>query len=52
MTEWSEFRAPDFMEIKNRLKEPVLFDARNLYKRSKVTSAGLHYYAIGKNLEE
>lgn len=52
MTEWSEFRAPDFMEIKNRLRVPVVFDARNLYKRSKVVNSGLNYYAIGKNLEE
>jgi len=52
MTEWSEFRAPDFAEIKLRLKTPVLFDARNLYKRSKVKNVGMEYYAIGKTLEE
>ncbi len=48
MTEWREFTSPDFSEIKNRLREPVIFDGRNLYDTQKVLSFGFHYYAIGK----
>jgi UDPglucose 6-dehydrogenase len=48
LTEWKEFRAPDFEEIKKRLKNPVLFDGRNLYKTKHVLEAGFTYYAVGK----
>lgn len=48
MTEWPEFRSPDFYEIKKRIRTPVIFDARNLYPTAKVLEAGLSYYAIGK----
>jgi UDPglucose 6-dehydrogenase len=50
MTEWREFRAPDFEEIKSRLKTPVLFDARNLYPTKTVHEASLDYIALGKNV--
>ena len=48
LTEWKEFRAPDFHEIKERLNSPVIFDGRNLYKTSQVLSEGFKYYAVGK----
>lgn len=48
MTEWREFRVPDFIEMENRLDQAVIFDGRNLYDSSKVLAAGLKYYAVGK----
>ncbi|EQC45799.1 nucleotide sugar dehydrogenase [Bacteriovorax sp. BSW11_IV] len=48
MTEWREFSSPDFEEVKNRLKAPVLFDGRNLYDTHKVLELGFKYFAIGK----
>jgi len=49
ITEWKEFRSPDFDAIRARLKEPLLFDGRNLYDPSLVRAAGLEYFAIGRN---
>lgn len=48
MTEWKQYQSPDFKDIKARLKQPVLFDGRNLYNTKKVLESGLTYYAIGK----
>lgn len=48
MTEWREFANPDFREIKKRLKNPVIFDGRNLYETKKILAEGFKYYAIGK----
>ncbi|MFT6069608.1 MAG: UDPglucose 6-dehydrogenase [Bacteriovoracaceae bacterium] len=48
MTEWREFQAPDLKKIKAKLKNPVIFDGRNLYNTEKVLSEGFDYYAIGK----
>jgi UDPglucose 6-dehydrogenase len=48
MTEWKQYRAPDFEEMKSRLKQAVIFDARNLYNTKKVLEQGFKYYAIGK----
>ena len=48
LTEWKEFRMPDFAEIKKRLKTPLLFDGRNLYKTKHALEAGFTYYAVGK----
>ncbi|MCK5883547.1 MAG: UDP-glucose/GDP-mannose dehydrogenase family protein [Bacteriovoracaceae bacterium] len=50
MTEWLEFRAPDFTEFSSRLVEKVVFDARNIYSAKKMREFGLDYYAIGKAL--
>ena len=50
MTEWREFQAPDFSEIKERLKAPVIFDARNLFKTTTVIRYGFKYYGIGKHV--
>ncbi len=48
MTEWQEFRSPDFTFIKQELKEPVIFDGRNLYDPAVVEALGLAYYGIGR----
>jgi len=48
VTEWKVFRSPDFARIKSMLKNPVIFDGRNLYDPSMVESAGLAYYGIGR----
>ncbi len=47
-TEWQAFRAPDFDFIKSKLKDPVLFDGRNLFEPSIISEYGLHYYGIGR----
>ena len=48
ITEWQEFRSPDFAAIRAALKTPALFDGRNLYDPRVVKAAGLEYYAIGR----
>ena len=48
VTEWQEFRSPDFEHIKATLREPVIFDGRNLYDPGFVKQFGLGYYAIGR----
>jgi UDPglucose 6-dehydrogenase len=47
-TEWKEFRSPDFEQIKSTLKNPVIFDGRNLYDPQWVRSLGIEYFAIGR----
>ncbi|MBN8657992.1 MAG: UDP-glucose/GDP-mannose dehydrogenase family protein, partial [Anaerolineae bacterium] len=47
-TEWKEFRSPDFEEIKKALKNPVIFDGRNLYDPKFVRGMGIEYFAIGR----
>jgi len=48
VTEWQEFRSPDFPTIKATLKAPVIFDGRNLYDPVQMARAGFSYYAIGR----
>lgn len=48
VTEWSQFRTPDFDEMKNRLKEPVVFDGRNLYDAKSMIDLGFTYDSIGR----
>jgi len=48
VTEWKEFRSPEFAEIKRRLKLPLVFDGRNLYDPAMVRDAGLEYFSIGR----
>jgi UDPglucose 6-dehydrogenase len=50
MTEWQVFRAPDFDLIRERLKEAVIFDGRNLYDPARMARKGIAYYAIGRGL--
>jgi UDPglucose 6-dehydrogenase len=48
VTEWREFRSPDFDTIKATLKTPVIFDGRNLYDPSLLKRLGFRYFAIGR----
>jgi UDPglucose 6-dehydrogenase len=48
VTEWQEFRSPDFDFIKAALRTAVIFDGRNLYDRAQMARAGFGYHAIGR----
>lgn len=48
LTEWKEFRSPDFGEIKSQLNYPVIFDGRNQYNAFNLEDKGFEYYQIGK----
>jgi UDPglucose 6-dehydrogenase len=48
VTEWQEFRSPDFETLKTRLKQPVIFDGRNLYDPERLKSLGFRYFAMGR----
>jgi UDPglucose 6-dehydrogenase len=48
LTEWSEFRSPDFTDIKNKLNNPIIFDGRNIYSPDRLGSLGFTYYSIGR----
>ena len=48
VTEWQEFRSPDFERLRELLKAPVIFDGRNLYDPAMVSRFGLSYYAVGR----
>lgn len=47
VTEWNEFRNPDFEYIKLKMKSPVIFDGRNLYDRRKMAARGFYYSGVG-----
>ena len=49
VTEWNEFRNPDFGKIKSLLKQPVIFDGRNLYDLDKMKEINFTYYSIGRS---
>ena len=48
VTEWQEFRSPDFAAIREKLKTPAIFDGRNLYDPAAVRAQGLEYFPIGR----
>jgi UDPglucose 6-dehydrogenase len=48
VTEWQEFRSPDFAAIKSKLRIPAIFDGRNLYDPATLKALGLEYYPIGR----
>jgi UDPglucose 6-dehydrogenase len=48
VTDWNEYRHPDFARIKGTLKSPVVIDGRNLYDRRKMTALGFTYASIGR----
>ena len=48
VTEWNEFRHPDFAKVKARLKSPVIFDGRNVYPPERMRSLGFTYFGIGR----
>ena len=49
LTEWPEFRSPDFNVIKEKLKNPIIFDGRNQYSIKELNKLGFEYYCIGRN---
>jgi UDPglucose 6-dehydrogenase len=48
ITEWQQFRAPDFDLIKQSLSSPVIFDGRNMYDPKRLAARGIRYYSIGR----
>ena len=48
LTEWNEFRYPDFTKMKKLMKTPVIFDGRNQYSVEKLSEEGFEYHPIGK----
>jgi len=48
VTEWNVFRSPDFEQLRKSLKQPVIFDGRNLYEPAHMQDMGFEYYAIGR----
>ncbi len=48
VTEWKAFKSPDFATVKSRLKQPVIFDGRNLFEPSSVAALGIEYHGIGR----
>ena len=48
LTEWTEFRTPDFAKVKSSLKQPVIFDGRNLYDLETIEQHGFYYNSIGR----
>ena len=49
MTEWNEFRSPDFELLKSKLKASAIFDGRNLFEVEKMRERGYYYESIGRN---
>jgi UDPglucose 6-dehydrogenase len=49
LTEWPQFRKPDFDKIRELLKKPVIFDGRNQYNPDLLRKKGFTYYGIGRN---
>lgn len=52
VTEWKEFKAPDFGEMKKLMKKPVIFDGRNQYDAGRMKEMGFEYYQIGVRYED
>jgi UDPglucose 6-dehydrogenase len=48
ITEWNEFREPDFPKMRKLMKSPVIFDGRNIYSRETMKTNGFTYYSIGR----
>jgi UDPglucose 6-dehydrogenase len=48
VTEWREFRRPDFERLKGLLKQPVIFDGRNIWSPTEMRAAGFKYYGMGR----
>jgi len=49
ITDWSEYRTPDFDRIMTELKSPLIIDGRNLYKPQRMKTAGFNYIPLGRN---
>ena len=50
VTEWNEFRNPDFELIKEKVSDKIIFDGRNLYSPERIIKMGFDYICIGRNL--
>lgn len=50
VTEWKAFKSPDFNQIRIRLKQPIIFDGRNLFEPAAMQAMGLEYFGIGRGL--
>ena len=48
VTEWKEFRSPDFARIRRALRQPLIFDGRNMFVPAVVEAAGIEYHPIGR----
>ena len=46
LTEWREFRSPDFIKVKSLMKNPIIFDGRNLYNRLELENMGFELHQI------
>jgi UDPglucose 6-dehydrogenase len=49
VTEWNEFRHPNFEQLKTLLKKPVIFDGRNIFNPTQLAAEGFTYYGIGRS---
>jgi UDPglucose 6-dehydrogenase len=49
VTEWNEFRVPDFDRMKSLMIEPIVFDGRNLFTPEQMKQHGFTYYSIGRH---
>ena len=49
ITEWEQFRQPEFQEMKRRMRQPVIFDGRNQYEPKLLAERGFEYYCIGRS---
>jgi UDPglucose 6-dehydrogenase len=48
VTEWKQFQRPDLQQMRRRMKQPVVFDGRNLYEPNMMANAGFTYYSVGR----
>ena len=48
MTEWGDYQRPEFKEMISRMRAPVIFDGRNLYKREMLEELGFEYHSVGR----
>ena len=48
ITEWSVFRSPDFEQMMRQMKNPLIFDGRNVFEPEKVREKGFDYFSIGR----
>jgi len=49
VTEWNEFRRPDFTRMRSLMRSPVVFDGRNLFTPEQMKQSGFFYYSIGRS---
>ena len=48
VTEWNEFREPDFAKMRSMMRSPVIFDGRNIYSPEHMRALGFTYFSIGR----